>query len=94
MKLTKSQLDYKNYMETYNCIFAVLTYKGNQSSREYGKVRLVEKGNLARLMDKRVVPISLLERWTNDKLLVKKEPYIKENGREAGATVIEYHLNN
>lgn len=91
MKLTSSQERFLNHMEQYNAIFAVLEYKGNLSNREYCKVRYCENGNLNKLFNNKVIPKSLLESWTEQGLLIKKEPYKKIGGKESGAIVTEYH---
>lgn len=92
MKLSESQLRYTNHMKTYDGIFAVMEFQGKLSNREYTKVRYCQKGNLAKLLDLKVLPARLLNEWYEQGILEKKESYFTTTKKFGRVNVTEYHL--
>lgn len=94
MKLTTSQSKFKTHMQKHDGIFAVLEFKGNLSLRQYTKVRYCEKGNLAKLLDEKVVSTLILNQWTEQGFLNKQTSYQTKTNKFGEVLVTEYHLND
>ena len=94
MKLSTSQTKFKNHMKKHDGMFAVMEFQGNMSSRQYIKVRYCERGNLARLLDEKVVSTLILNQWTEQGFLNKQTSYQTKTNKFGEVLVTEYHLND